>query len=137
MSLPYPSYNNPFPGHEELASWEHLPVDEKERRQKRLAQLRTAYYGDAPYPSYYDPFPSYEETLSWDSLPIDEQRRRNERLGQLRDEYYDEVRGGRPLIPGQDYSLAKARFESDMERNGTAAWARRQQERKRGEQEES
>jgi len=44
MTLPYPSYNDPFPSNEEVRSWDSLPEDERWRRQHRLMELRDAYY---------------------------------------------------------------------------------------------
>ena len=81
---------------------------------------------DRPYPSYNDPFPSLEETLSWHDLPDEEMWRRRRRMAELREAYYLELRGGRELIPGVDYSVEKIRFDSDPELNGMAEWARRQ-----------
>jgi len=79
-----------------------------------------------PYPSYNDPFPSLEETHSWHDLPSDEIWRRIRRMEELREAYYLELRGGRELVPGVDYSVEKIRFDSDHELNGMAEWARRQ-----------
>ena len=79
-----------------------------------------------PYPSYNDPFPSLEEVHSWYDLPDDEMWRRRRRMAELNRAYFLELRGGRELVPGVDYSVEKIRFDSDHELNGMAEWARRQ-----------
>ena len=78
-----------------------------------------------PYPSYNDPFPSGEEMDSWDLLPQEERRRRIDRLIELRNAYFEELRGGRPLIPGVDVSATKPEFDADMEANGWNAYIKR------------
>jgi hypothetical protein len=44
MTLPYPSYNDPFPSYDEVTSWYDLPEDEERRRRDRVIELRRAYY---------------------------------------------------------------------------------------------